>query len=157
MKLFAYVVVLVLVLFLSACNQAKDPFEQYPLDGFTPDGSRWGAEIDFELGGDMLEAQIRDIYENTRNYIGKIIKIEGFFGSDPSLKHPFVRQYVLGCCEGEIAPFGLPVNWGIEYPAAGTWTEAIGVLVSDKKGEIYLELLSLTKIPEPMDAHKPES
>jgi uncharacterized membrane protein YcgQ (UPF0703/DUF1980 family) len=102
-----------------------------------------------EIGERMFIAQVNDIYLNSKDYIGKTIKLEGMFKcEDP---YNFVVRYGFGGCCGADANVGFEVMWdninAKPYPAEDSWVEATGVLRShplDSNSQyLYLDLASL--------------
>ncbi|MDR2435421.1 MAG: metal ABC transporter permease [Treponema sp.] len=118
-------------------------------------------------GGDIIEikekmyiAQTNDIYLNTEDYLGKMIKLEGlfkeeYFGEreDP---YCFVLRYGPGCC-GTDGNAGFEVAWENdlpskgEYPKVDDWVEATGTLKTyeeDGYPYLYISLSQLKVLDE---------
>jgi uncharacterized membrane protein YcgQ (UPF0703/DUF1980 family) len=102
-----------------------------------------------EIGERMFIAQVNDVYLNSKDYIGRTIKLEGMFKcEDP---YNFVVRYGFGGCCGTDANVGFEVMWDetneSQYPAVDSWVEATGVLKSYTKDSnsqyLYLDLASL--------------
>jgi uncharacterized membrane protein YcgQ (UPF0703/DUF1980 family) len=107
-----------------------------------------------EIREKMFIAHVRDVYLNTKNYLGKTIKLEGIFWSQRYLgEEPYYSVVRYGPGDGCCGPgeFGFEVKWPIDntksYPADNAWVEATGVLKSEQGKyyqSLYLELSSLT-------------
>ena len=110
-----------------------------------------------EIRENMFITQINDINLNYRSYLGRTIKLEGFF------KHNFWEEYnwfyvirnAPGCC-GDDGEVGFEVSWNADYlnpeaeqrgyPNPDEWVEAIGELKSYNflgTNHIYLALSEL--------------
>jgi len=111
------------------------------------------AEI-IEIKEKMFVAQVSDVYNNSEDYFGKTIKLEGILKKEQYYQDEdpfcFVIRYGPGCC-GYDSNVGFEVRWDKEsaqqYPEAESWVEAIGVLKSYEEGGymqyLYLDLSSL--------------
>jgi uncharacterized membrane protein YcgQ (UPF0703/DUF1980 family) len=105
-----------------------------------------------EIQEKMFATQVNDVYLNTRDYLGKTIKLEGIFKceQDNEKSYCYVVRYGFGGCCGTDANIGFGVAWAQEkaesYPSAESWVEAIGVLKIDKAAgnSLYLDLSSLS-------------
>jgi len=105
-----------------------------------------------EIGEKMFIAQIQDIYLNTKDFLGKTIKLEGIFTGVlwEEINYYYVIRYVPDeCCGAESV--GFEVKWPQArmepYPENNSWVEATAVLKLYKKDSFlrpYLELTSLT-------------
>ena len=94
-----------------------------------------------EVRENMFLTQIDNIYLNYRDYLGRTIKLEGFFMHDSWGDDNWflVVRGIPDCC-GEGAYTGFEVSWDPDYrgihqnpdisrwPETGEWVEAIGVL-----------------------------
>jgi uncharacterized membrane protein YcgQ (UPF0703/DUF1980 family) len=108
-----------------------------------------------EIKEKMFIAQTNDIYLNTEDYLGKIIKLEGLFKQEQSTlrddPYCFVIRYGPGCC-GYDGNAGFEVAWSDgytlkpPYPKVDDWVEAAGELKyyeEDGYPYLYLALSSL--------------
>ena len=92
----------------------------------------------------MFITQINDINLNSRDYLGKTIKLEGFIKRNHWNDHDyfFVIRNGPGCC-GDDGEIGFEISWDPDYsgsgnhmdqrnsfPAPNDWVEAIGELKS---------------------------
>ena len=97
-----------------------------------------------EIRENMFITQINDININYRSYLGRTIKVEGFFRNNfwGDNHWFFVIRNGPGCC-GDDGEIGFEVTWDPEYSGSGTnisqrdsfpaeneWVEATGVLGS---------------------------
>ena len=113
-----------------------------------------------EVSGNIIEirervfaTQINSIYLNTRDYLGRTIKLEGIFktGQVDEDNLYYVLRYSLDDCCG-LGTSGFEVRWAQTepetafYPAEDSWVEVTGVLKQYESGFnkfLYLELSSL--------------
>jgi uncharacterized membrane protein YcgQ (UPF0703/DUF1980 family) len=104
-----------------------------------------------EIGERMFASQVNDVYLNTKDYLGKTIKLEGLFkAGEYEDDYYYVIRYGPGSCCG-VDLVGFEVCWKANqskpYPEEDDWVEAIGVLKTFDEGfqsYPYLELASLT-------------
>jgi uncharacterized membrane protein YcgQ (UPF0703/DUF1980 family) len=114
-----------------------------------------------EIKEKMFVAQSNDIWYNSDDYMGKIIKYEGLLDiyTDPEtgIDYYSVIRYGPGCC-GVDSNCGFEVAWvdgneqnAHEYPKQNEWCEVVGKLDIYEEGHIrYLRinLISLTVLEE---------
>ncbi len=104
-------------------------------------------KIDLEVKEKLFLAQTNDVYLNSKDYLGKTIKLEGmFFGNlyEPTGEMVYmVIRYGPGCC-GSDGQAGFEVRWedaGIKQPKDNDWVEIIGTLEEyEELGSTYLRL-----------------
>ena len=106
-----------------------------------------------EIKEKMFASQVNDVYLNTKDYLGKTIKLEGIFKKEQGYDRAycFVVRYGPGGCCGMDANVGFEVSWAKEnekpYPVDDSWVEAKGVLRSYEEDGffqyLYLDLSSL--------------
>jgi uncharacterized membrane protein YcgQ (UPF0703/DUF1980 family) len=132
------VVIPAVLLFITSCTKTKS----------TPE-----LADAVEIKEKMFISQVNDVYLNTEDYLGKIIKLEGIFKQDEGYTktYSFVLRYGPGCC-GYDGNAGFEVSWVNEkvnpYPVVDSWVEATGVLKSYEEDDgfmkyLYLDLISL--------------
>ena len=103
-----------------------------------------------EIKDVAFRTQIDEIYLNTKDYMGKTIKLEGIFKKEQSGGQEFyyVIRYSPGGCCGTDGWTGFMVRWNEKnYPEPESWVEAIGVLNSfwlNGNPQLYLDLSSLS-------------
>jgi hypothetical protein len=124
--------ILACVLFLCGCNKNNDDI--------------------VVIGERMFATQITSIRMNQRDYIGRIIQLEGIFESsmfgDHSLQVVYRRLMSDGCCAEDTV--GFEVVWDGVYPQSNSWVEAVGVLETfrrDGQNYLRLNLKSLNVLP----------
>ena len=105
-----------------------------------------------EIRERMFATQVKEIYLNHGDYLGKTIKLEGIFKKEQwdeiDQTYCFVVRYGPGGCCGYDSNVGFEVAWAKDsaYPDAESWVEAIGVLKTyeeDFYQYLYLDLSSL--------------
>jgi uncharacterized membrane protein YcgQ (UPF0703/DUF1980 family) len=106
-----------------------------------------------EIREKMFIAQTNDIYLNSKDYLGKTIKLEGVFAIEdfPWQERPFyfVLRFGPGCCAYD-GSSGFEVMWdknskpGATYPRDNDWVEAVGILNTFDDEGIYIALTALT-------------
>ena len=108
-----------------------------------------------EIRDRLFISQVNDVYLNSRDYLGKTIKLEGVFKQEQfyfmrEKPYYFVVRYGPSCC-GDDGNVGFEVAWANDseksYPDSNSWVEAIGVLKLYQEGLdrfLYLDLFSLT-------------
>jgi hypothetical protein len=109
-----------------------------------------------EIRERMFATQVRDIYLNANNNLGRTISLEGIFKVWPANEEALyyvIRYFQDGCCDGMA---GFEVKWAqttfdasdaVQYPADDSWVEATGILKEYERNftkYLYLELSSLT-------------
>jgi uncharacterized membrane protein YcgQ (UPF0703/DUF1980 family) len=119
---------------------------------------RAGGKNLVEIKEKMFATQVSDVYVNTKDYLGKTIKLEGIFlaaqYNENETFYSVIRYGPGGCC-GNDNYIGFEIKWPKgqkeSYPAVNSWVEAAGLLKSydvDYSSYLYLELLSLTELKE---------
>jgi len=114
---------------------------------FSGCNSSVGDEI--EIKEKLFVAQTNDIYNNSKQYLGKTIKYEGIFvvyDAPNGLTYYSVIRYGPGCCGFDYNP-GFEVIWDNDYPVQNDWVEVVGVLEEYKEAEktyLHIVLTSLT-------------
>jgi predicted small secreted protein len=106
-----------------------------------------------EIKEKMFVAQSNDIWYNTDDYMGKIIKYEGLLDeyTDPATGNVYysVIRYGPGCC-GVDANCGFEVKWEDEtanqYPKAGDWCEVMGRLQTYSESGVDYLRINLTSL-----------
>ena len=106
--------------------------------------------FDIEIKDRVFVNQMTDIYLNVDDYVGKVIKFEGYFGIAEKSTWTEYSVYRPGpaCCADDVN-LGLEVIWHGEYPEEKEWVEAIGVFERYKRSEYNryrLKLSSLTVV-----------
>lgn len=103
-------------------------------------------QVDVEITDKLFIGQINDIYENSADYMGKMIRMEGILLSymyDPTNEMvSIVYRIGPGCC-GNDGNVGLEVRLkdSMELPENNAWVEAIGVLEKyTEEGQTYFRL-----------------
>jgi uncharacterized membrane protein YcgQ (UPF0703/DUF1980 family) len=124
------VIVIVLLIFVFTMSCTKKPGET------------------IEIRERMFLGQVNDVYLNTRDHSGKIIKLEGIFMVEEwgGRTYRFVARYGPGGCCGNDAMVGFEVVWtesNKAYPEHNSWVEAAGVLKTEGRS-MHLDLISLT-------------
>jgi len=106
-----------------------------------------------EIKEKMFITQVNDVYLNSKDYLGKTIKLEGIFKNDQTYdgeQYYFVLRYGPGCC-GYDGVAGFEIKWDEskeqEYPPVDSWVESTGVLKQYEQDGydqyLYLDLISL--------------
>lgn len=110
------------------------------------------AELAEANSGDVIEvrekmfiAQTNDIYLNSEDYFGKLIKYQGFFTQsywdETDTSYYFVIRNGPGCCPGVDNTAGFEIVWDGGYPQENDWCEVSGMLEEyTEDGEPYLRL-----------------
>ena len=113
----------------------------------------------YVIGERMFISQVDHIFLNHRQYLGRSIKLEGFFSHDTwnNANWYSVLRNAPGCC-GDDGEVGFIVTWNPDslnvpngnerylYPAQNVWVEATGDLREYRSQSIsflYLELSEL--------------
>jgi uncharacterized membrane protein YcgQ (UPF0703/DUF1980 family) len=106
-----------------------------------------------EIREKLFMAQVDDVYENAKDYLGRTIKLEGIFKKEEWLEdtYCYVLRYGPGCCGDDFRNVGFEVklseDFTDEYPDTDSWVSAEGVLKVGKLDRsyqyLYLDLSSL--------------
>lgn len=102
--------------------------------------------IDVDITEKMYVAYINEVYTNSKDYIGKTIRIQGMFSSyydsDKKETDYFVYRVGPGCCGNDGAMCGFQMDWDGDLPQDNDWIEVVGKLESheDDTGVTYLTL-----------------
>ena len=110
--------------------------------------------VDVEIREKMFLSQTNDIYLNLNDYLGKSIRYEGMFFSQPfgtNQEYNMVIRYGPGCC-GSDGTVGFEVAWddpSIIKPLDNDWVEVTGTLEQyeeDGYSYVRLHLLGMNKL-----------
>ena len=86
-----------------------------------------------EITDNFFIEQTNDVYLNTKEYIGKTIKIQGlvynYKDTNGDICYAVVRN-TPGCC-GNDGLAGLDIRYDKNYPKVNTWVEVLGVVGTD--------------------------
>jgi uncharacterized membrane protein YcgQ (UPF0703/DUF1980 family) len=101
-----------------------------------------------EIREKMFIAQTLDIYFNAGDYLGKMLRYQGYFDKRKDEltgeTYCFVLRNGPGCCPGVDNTAGFEVFWeeeGTNWPELNDWVEVTGVLEScEADGEEYLRV-----------------
>ncbi len=155
---------LILSLLLTSCGGNSDPSSPDPgtdVSGINTDASSGtdvsciGADasgsdadpsdIDVDITEKMYVAYINEIYVNTDDYIGKMIRIQGMFQAYTDENTGNIYYYVYrtgpGCCGNDGAMCGFEFTWDGDIPKDNDWIEVVGCLRTyEEDGWTYLTL-----------------
>ena len=103
------------------------------------------SDIDVDITENMYVTYINEIYINTEDYIGKILRIEGMFQAykDENTKKTYYYVYRTGpgCCGNDGSMCGFEFSWDGDMPKDNDWIEVVGKLRSyEEDGYTYLTL-----------------
>ena len=99
----------------------------------------------FDIRERMFIQQIFDIYLNSREYLGKTVRLEGIYSEFPGEGEPtsYVYRNTPGCC-GDDGMMGFVVLLGgSPAPEPDAWVEATGRVEVTEKDGVALRLSSL--------------
>jgi putative membrane protein len=113
--------------------------------GEDPDSHVDPNDIDVDITEKMYVSYINEIYVNTDDYIGKIIRIEGMFQAYTDENTGNIYYYVYrtgpGCCGNDGSMCGFEFTWNGDMPKDNDWVEVVGSLRSyEEDGCEYLTL-----------------
>jgi len=105
-----------------------------------------------EIRETMFLTQTQEIYVNSKDYLGKTVKLEGIFIShewNGAFWH-YVIRYAPDVCCGDVANVGFEVKWpgnsGELYPENNSWVEATGILKIYDDNALRTLCLELTSL-----------
>ncbi len=145
MKRFLFIVLTVLMVgggvALAVGAAAPDPQSADDLSAYE------GKEI-VEIREKMFLGQINDIFMNTDDYIGKVIKLQGMFdemkNEENGVTYYFVYRNSPGCC-GADGRAAFEFVWDQPQPTVNDWIEVTGVLeYYDENGVQYMHLTNVS-------------
>lgn len=102
-------------------------------------------DIDVDITEKMYVTYINEIYVNTDDYIGQMIRIEGMFQAykdeNTGITYYYVYRTGPGCCGNDGSMCGFEFTWSGEMPKDNDWIEVVGKLRTyEEDGYTYLTL-----------------
>ena len=91
----------------------------------------------------MFVTYVNEIYTNTRDYIGRTIKLEGMYAVEAteSSSYYYVYRVGPGCCGNDGSMCGFEFTYNGDMPKDNDWIEVTGALRSyEENGKVYLTL-----------------
>lgn len=103
------------------------------------------SDIDVDITENMYVAYINEIYINTEDYLGKVIRIQGMFQAytDENTGNTYYYVYRTGpgCCGNDGSMCGFEFTWDGDMPKDNDWIEVVGKLRQyEEDGTAYLTL-----------------
>lgn len=149
MKKFIYLaIILIMLLSLCACRSSVTDDASLPqsntLSSPTPNSTKQDNDV-INITEKMYVTYINEIYTNTKDYIGKTIKIEGMFTSENSEQTGKTYHYVYrtgpGCCGNDGSMCGFEFTFNGNMPKKNDWICVEGILGTyEENGNNYLSL-----------------
>ena len=111
-------------------------------DGSTVRSADNGIEIS---NAKTYVAWVNEVYNNSADYLGKKITIDGMFKSETYENNPNIYYYVYrigpGCCGNDGTTCGFEFTTQGEYPEQNEWIKVTGTLDSyEEQGQTFLTL-----------------
>lgn len=103
------------------------------------------SDIDVDVTENMYVAYINEIYINTEDYLGKVIRIQGMFQAykdeNTGITYYYVYRTGPGCCGNDGSMCGFEFTWDGDMPKDNDWIEVVGKLRQyEEDGTTYLTL-----------------
>lgn len=103
-----------------------------------------GANVDYDITEKLYVTSINDIYTNTEDYLGKVLRIEGMYSAQSfgSSVYHYVYRTGPGCCGNDGSMCGFEFIWDGEMPQENDWIRVTGVLEEYTEGtDKYLHII----------------
>ncbi len=100
--------------------------------------------VDFDITEKLYVTSINEVYTNTPDYLGKVIRIEGMYSAESVGANTYYYVYRTGpgCCGNDGSMCGFEFIWDGEMPKENDWIRVTGVLEEYSEGTSkYLHLI----------------
>lgn len=143
-RLSAVILVLSFVFLLCSCG--SKPAEVSPSQAAAKPsaGSYSDEDVDVDITEKMYVTYINEIYTNTPDYLGKVIRIEGMYTRETydTAYYDYVYRVGPGCCGNDGSMCGFEFIPSDFVPQDNDWIRVTGVLEEYSEGESkYLHLV----------------
>lgn len=135
---------------MTSCNKREQP---------AAIAANSSAAVDVDITEKMYVTYVNEIYQNTADYIGKSIRIEGLykeeFFEETGTSYSFVYRTGPGCCGSDGQTCGFEMVYDGKMPEIGDWIRVTGTLEEYmENGSKYFHIVcSGIEYPEQVGAY----
>lgn len=100
--------------------------------------------VDYDISEKLYVTSINDIYTNTEDYLGKVLRLEGMYTAESYGANIYYYVYRTGpgCCGNDGAMCGFEFIWNGEMPKDNDWIRVTGELEEYYEGkDKYLHII----------------